>query len=489
MATKFQALKEKVIGGDYDTYIRGVLGYELLGYHRRMFQHQLDHRRSLIIGPRGFGKSVICNTAYSTNAINKDKNLRVAIGSKTLPKAQKLLRLARGHYTDNEALRAVSGITEFQEKDDGTWSASELTIQGRTEYYPEATFSAIGMQGTLVSNHYDMIIGDDFVDDKNCEGKKAEDLQTSFTKELMPMMNPYSAKLGRGGENHMIGTRYSDIDLYQFIIETGKFELLVIPCYYNKRTNKYIYTLDHLLEAKKDGDLASIWPERFSLEHLEDTRQIIGDGDFFSQYMGNTAYYSKKQDEAFFMENIREYQSMEEMPAWLQSKKLIGAIDPSTGKEHGDYFVCGVASAGEEGPIWARDVVMDKLKREDQARVIAEMDDAWKGKIAFWVLEANGFQYALYDDMLALGIPESRIVLHYAKESKKLKFRKLRGVLDYRGLRVRTNMKQCVRQIKMYPDANVHDDFLDWVYMINQYSEFDADYPGQYDSIEMAVKR
>jgi len=471
-----QEIRQKILDGDNDLFIRGIMGWDMLRVHEEIIQHHNKHRWTLTIAPRGIGKSQIGNTGHHILRIIKDKNQRVLVISKTRTTSQALIRLTREQFEQNDELAAVAGLALDREKrfdNNARWSATELTIDGRTEIMSEATVTSLGIGSTIVGRHYDSIYSDDLVDHNNCQGREAEELQTYVEKELLGMLNPYNEDTGRGDELHFIGTRYSDTDLYQHLIETGLFEVLIIPCYVNKNTGEYVRTIEDLIACKEEGILESVYPQRFTVESLEKRRKLMGNGHFFSQFMGTTKYYTSNVVGKFSFDNIHSYLKI---PEEYEGYPLFGAVDPATG-EGGDSFVCGVGVVPDNGPIWLVDVLMDnKMLKKEQSKYVAQMNDKYKP--VKWLIEANAYQKTLLQDLSDLGM--DNIEPHFTRFSKKLRFDVLRGVIDLRGLRYKSNMVEGIKQLEDYEPMNLgrrgyHDDFIDFLDMMNTCCSYDID--------------
>jgi hypothetical protein len=187
-----------------------VLGYEFHDFHRRWFDFQLENRQTLILAPRGHGKSTICTVAYSLYRLLRDPDARILIVSNTSDQADALSGEIRLQTQSNEALRALFGDLRG-----GTWRANKFTLAGRTRICKEASVTSVGVDGAVVSRHYDMIILDDVVDEENSRTFDARArLVTWYAKALLPCLEPE-------GELHILGTRYHPLDLYGRLLESA----------------------------------------------------------------------------------------------------------------------------------------------------------------------------------------------------------------------------------------------------------------------------
>ena len=88
----------------------------------------------------------------------------------------------------------------------------EFTVNKRSIIKKEATLTALGASGAVISKHFDVIIGDDLVGLENARTEKQRsNLKEWFYSSLFPTLEP-------DGEIHILGTRYNPLDLYEDLI-------------------------------------------------------------------------------------------------------------------------------------------------------------------------------------------------------------------------------------------------------------------------------
>ena len=186
--------------------LAAALGYSVQPFHQRWLRFQQDNPRTLLLAPRGHGKSSIAGIAFAIWKIIRDPNVRILIVSSTHDQARIFLREIRTHLERNSAFTALFGNVR-----DNRWSDDEIIVR-RTRIAKEATVTAAGASGSIVGRHFDVVIADDIIDEENswCESQRAK-LHTWFHKTLFPCLEP-------GGEIHVIGTRYHEADLYGHLI-------------------------------------------------------------------------------------------------------------------------------------------------------------------------------------------------------------------------------------------------------------------------------
>lgn len=169
---------------------------------------QAETKRKLICVPRGTFKSSIATIAYPIWRLLKNPNLRILIDSEIYTNSKNFLREIKGHYEQNETFKELYG-----EWKGDLWNEAEMTVSKRTQPRKEASITCSGVGAGKTSQHYDIIIADDlssYLNTRNPDlAAKAIDHYRMYTSLLEP-----------NGTIVVIGTRYSELDIIGFIIET-----------------------------------------------------------------------------------------------------------------------------------------------------------------------------------------------------------------------------------------------------------------------------
>lgn len=196
--------------------MKNLLGIRMESFHRGWLAHQAAGDATLVLAPRGHGKSTVLNVGYVLWRTFRDPDERVLVVSATGLQAQGFLREMRSHVETNRMLLEIFGDRRGE-----IWREREFDLAGKKRLSKEATVTAIGVEGAIISRHYDTIILDDVVDEESARTKKSRDrLEDWFYKVLVPCLEP-------GGRMHLIGTRYHPDDLYgRLIANAEKVEFL-----------------------------------------------------------------------------------------------------------------------------------------------------------------------------------------------------------------------------------------------------------------------
>lgn len=164
-------------------------------------------RRKLLVMPRGTLKSSIGVVGFSIWNLLINPNLRILIDSEVYTNSKNFLRQIKAYLESNE-LTGIFG--EF--KSDTNWSEGEITIRQRTKPDKEASITCGGIETVKVGQHYDIIIGDDLNSGNNSSTAEG-------CKKVISHYQLNTSILEPNGIYVIIGTRYSQNDLIQFILD------------------------------------------------------------------------------------------------------------------------------------------------------------------------------------------------------------------------------------------------------------------------------
>jgi len=317
-----------------ELFITEVLGYKVLPFHREMLEFQLRNKKTLILNFRGSGKTTICTISKALHSLVCNPNIRILLVSKTFTNAMAFLREIKSHIESNERFIEIFGNLVGDKK----WDESEITIRTRKIPYKEATITTIGVEGTVESKHYDMIIIDDMVTEKNSfTAHNREKLATWYYKELLPCLLP-------DGELHIIGNRFHPEDLYGKFIEND-------------------FKDCHLIfQAEKDGK--ALWPEMYPISWLKKKKEEMGLANYLAQYQNDCSIID---GEVFTLRSCQRIFSVPKNLNYYMGIDLAISL-----KNYADYFAIVIIG-----------------KDEDKYYVV----DHWKGKINFHVQTEKIIQY------------------------------------------------------------------------------------------------
>ncbi len=274
-------------------------------------------RLKLVLIPRGHFKSTFFTVTYPLQTLGKDKTHRFLLANAVYGNAQTFLRSIKGQIEKNPKL-------SWWDLERGeNWSDEELTVKRET-FHKEPSISIAGIGSQLPSQHYDTIIWDDLVNEKNIATKDQADKVISFWQDTLNLLDP-------GGLGILIGTRWSYRDLYQFVIEnlSEDFDIII---------------------RKAIADDGKIYFEsRFSKDELDSRRRRLGPYKFSLQYQNELvdpedAVIKRKWIQKYrdLPANVKKFQTIDpalsEDPTADYSVIMTGAVDTSNNLYVVDYF-------------------------------------------------------------------------------------------------------------------------------------------------------
>lgn len=191
-------------------FSREILGYKDITYrtHGKIIESlESDTTRKLIVAPRGSLKTSLCAIAYPAWRIIKDFNIRILIDSELFTNSKSHIREIRGHL-ESEDMKTIWG--EFVTKKN--WSEESFTIQQRTKLYKERSCIAGGVGTRKIGMHFDVWICDDMNSPQNTATPELAKKVVDHYKYGLSILEPEGTLV-------IIGTRYSELDLIQHILD------------------------------------------------------------------------------------------------------------------------------------------------------------------------------------------------------------------------------------------------------------------------------
>lgn len=254
-------LEGRLLARNLFTFNKKVLHVEegsgvvhLAPFHKEMCDFaQSPAQKKLMLLPRGHLKSTLVTIGYSLMRIAEDPSIRILIANATYDMAVSFLTQIKKHIQYNETFKQYYGdLSSNAQK----WSENMITVPKFTPFAKkEATVTAYGMGGNLVSQHYDLIIGDDLVNRDYIGSYEQIEKTILFYKDALDLLEPT-------GQIVLLGTRWADADLYGWVMD--------------KSTPEQVYK-DFSIMVKRayEGDLNSgagfkaLFPEKFTPEYIK----------------------------------------------------------------------------------------------------------------------------------------------------------------------------------------------------------------------------
>lgn len=445
-------IKEIVLTADFQTAYYTICKYvtcrTLQPLHISLIDNISNNQSSMDLAPRGFGKSTVGDVDFCITRILRDPNVRIMIGSKTQTQAEAFLKEVRTHFEQNVNLIRIFG--DWRSSRDNVWNDKEFTVNRRKVIKKEATLTALGASGAVVSKHFDVIIGDDLVGFENARTEvQRKKLKEWYYSSLFPTLEP-------DGEIHILGTRYSPLDLYEDLT----------------KSRNYKVNIQRAINVKNGAEV-SLWEEKFSLERLAKIREESGLIIFNMQYQNDTELAKGKIFKYKYFRHFDEYsidydlgrvrvkvQDANGVPYWIPVRVYMGADLAISEDENtnNDYFVLTVIGVDKEKNVYVLDYLKERLTFNAQLNAILDY-----GRNKFPMVERIGVETVQYQKSLAQEIRRLSLlpVINIQTSKDKVTRAMRRSALFENGkVYFRIGMEDLEECLLMFPDVD-HDDLFD----------------------------
>ncbi len=431
LAVRARRLCDALSKNDREVFARLMLGMELQPFHLDWLRFQDEHERTVLLAPRGHGKTTIADILFVLWRVLKNPDTRVLVVSNTMLQAKSFLREIAAHIERPEIARLWGNPKGTR------WNEGEIELN-RKRIAKEPTITAVGAGGAIISRHYELIVCDDIIDEENSATALQRDkARTWFFKTLLPCLEPQ-------GGLHIIGTRWHHADLYGELIKSG-----------------WPTRIDRAMDANG----SALWPERFSAKSLADMRTAAGERIFNCQYQNDPSGY---EGAIFRYSHFKFYEKGTE-PCGL--KKFAAADLAISQSETADYFAHAVVGIDRDGAIYVLECSRARLSFHQQVEFI--MGRAALHKPLRIGIEAVAYQKALAQELSR----RSPLPVVELKDSKDKVTRAWRLAAHFETGRVRLprGAGELEEELLQFPHAP-HDDQVDAlgyaVEMALQYSQF-----------------
>lgn len=395
-----------------------------------------DFKKFLILCPRGHLKSSICTVGYTIQRILKDRNLRVLVTNATLENAKKFLREIKEHFERNELLRLIFGDLTTKK-----WTETEMILKGRTTNYKEPTVAVSSFGGNTVSQHYDLIIADDLVNRDNINTLDQSEKVITYYKDLLDLLEP-------SGQILVIGTRWSDFDLYAWLQD-------------EENDGKNPKIKDVIIRKVIEND-KPIWPEKFTPDYIADLKEQKGPYEFSAQYMNAVV----DDETATFKKSWLSFFEDEDVPYNINF--FVGVDFALSESVKADYTAITVVAVDQHENWYVVDYIRDRIGPNEIIQKLMDIMVKWNPKVMAvekhkeWLAIRQNY----YKRCLQEGVP-IRIKEVPATTNKEVR---IRGALVPKmaagRLKLKSNQKELINEFLRFPRAR-HDDLVDSITMLD----------------------
>jgi len=206
-----------------------VLGYDRITDHiHKQMAQDIDtpnYRFKLLLWPRGHFKSTLATESFSIQKLLRNPDEHILMTNVKLENSRKFMRAVAQHFKNNPKFRWAwrdwwiqNYATPFHKADMGdkldwiTRHTQDELILLRPGSGREASITVGAVDSSMVSQHYSVIIADDLVNREYVRTQEMVEKSILYFKDLLDLLDP-------DGDLVVIGTRWSHVDLYSWIIE------------------------------------------------------------------------------------------------------------------------------------------------------------------------------------------------------------------------------------------------------------------------------
>ena len=352
-----------------------VLGLKIQPFHLALLQFQFEHPDNLQLVFRGAGKTTTCTVGKSIHLLLKNPNLRILLASKTSQNSEGFLKEIKSHFENNERLAEIFG-PYFDPRKVTKWDNREIEVLPRKSPQKEASITCVGVDGTVVSKHYDVIIADDLVDEENSRTQYMRDKARNwYYQTLMPTLEPPDVSVPHRGEYHRQGTRYHYADLYGHLIANELAE-------------------HHLVIPALDAEGRSPWPDKYPADWFAERRKRSGLIIFNAQYQCDT---EAMKGEIFQYDQCHQI-TADEWPNHKNLRVYMGVDLAISQKETADKFaIVVIGVTPDRSGYFVLDHYEGQLRFKAQTEKILEYYQRWDPIRC--MIETNQYQEAQYQTL------------------------------------------------------------------------------------------
>jgi phage terminase large subunit-like protein len=394
---------------------------------------QKPSKRKLILLPRGHLKTSIITIGETTRRIVNNPNIRILLCNAVWDNARTYLSSIKKCF-ESSLFQEIHGNWKGDK-----WNEDEIVVNKRTKIYKEPTITTAGLEKTVTSQHFDLIIMDDLVARENIITPEQIQKVITYYKDAIPLLNPE-------GEIWVIGTRWHYDDLYGWILKERKneFDVFIKKCW--------------------DIQGSVIFPNLYSTEKLNKIKEDMGSPFFSAQYLNEPV---AEEDAEFKIEWVK-YFSMKDIEKEFLFNFI--TVDPASSlKKHSDYTGIVVVGVNWEGKRYVLETIKKKLNPTERVKLYMSLYKKYYPKR--FGIEAGSYgivdSFYLEEEMKAQNTFFKIYELKHYNISKNDRIRRLIPLFENGKIFILPSMNDLLEEYKRFPKT-LHDDLLDTLASIEE---------------------
>jgi len=436
LGDKEEKIKKKALK-DHFFYSKYILGYSKMEEqpHRGLcnFLKDSEQDRKLILMPRGSYKSSVVTVGWVMWMLEHNPDLRILVSGETQKNSRNFVKEIKTHYEQNEGLRRIFGNRVNQ---NNVWRDDEFIINTRKIIKKESTVKASSLEKqSTTGQHYDIILLDDPCSPLNVNTFEQVQKTITYYRMLLSVLDP-------GGTIVIIGTRYSAIDLYGYLMDLANGEYKYFDFYCKSAINN------------ETGEL--LFPKVLTHAFLDRQRESQGAFIFNSQYMNDPI---SSETSTFKKEWIKYY---EHEPFGLV--KFMSVDFAATRTSTADYSAFVIVGVDHEKNMYVIEALQLKLNTTENLDKVFELYRKHK-------FQALGLEKYMLEKIYSSLIYERQtkedcfFPLHEVKQdnrlSKEVRIKGLQPWFQRGRVFLKQDQTDLINQIIYYPLGVKNDDLLD----------------------------
>ena len=328
-------------------------------------------QHKLFVGSRGILKTTICTIGHSIQlALNNDK-ARILITQANEDSARCTLGMIRSLWDNCKLLRDLfpEKVPTKSQKQFGKWSDKWMQLNSPF-VFPDPTYRAAGAGTNLTGTHWTNIKRDDIVSAKKDSvtgeliAPSPEDIEKAIGMHKLTlglMVDPSTTTVDD------ICNRWAVYDFVRYLLDTEPYE--------DEENDNYRY----MKLSCGYGEEKPIWPQRFSMDSLEEIKRKQGSYYFSTQY----ECAPMDSDRAMFKRKYLRYYTIKESENYatlppMDELKIYAIMDQAQKiAVKACYTAVVVVGIDMDNNWWVLDVVRQRINAPDKIDLIFQLADQW----------------------------------------------------------------------------------------------------------------
>ena len=375
----------------------------------------------------------------------KGPNCRILIASNVIDNAAKMVYKIKSEWMNNDRLKEAFPelVPDFNKT---RWSDHVAQVN-RTIKATEGTYTAVGVGGSVISQHFDHIIEDDLIYAK----------KDDFTgQELMPSQEDIDNAIGwhklafsllsnpQTSCIDNVGTRWAPQDIIWYI---RRFE---------QQYKCFEIAVTEGAEWPIEDDKLCIWPERYDKVTLEQILATQGNRMFETQYLNRPRATS---DIVFKKEYVNIHEHLSDYPMGIEFKTIVDLAGWGDGKGLARNVIL-TGGYDLKHNLWISRLDVGRYTPTEVIDLFKAHSRQFKTSIHIEEIQyQRAISFFSRQEMEATGewFNQERLPYDGRKDAKNLRIRGLEPLITNGALHILVSMRELIEELEFYPHYKTVD--------------------------------